>query len=276
MNALPQKIVTLFQQFGVSSQEAKAYLSLLEKDNVTGYGLGKNAGIHSSKIYNVIGKLLDRDFIIATDTRPVRYFPRKPSEVVGIIKKAFEDSVKTLNSDINRMVNHSKSIELITWNITNRADVFRKVREMIQGTEKNIFLASWSKELRPIRTVLTRAIRSGVQSNTVIYGFSNFDAGTIFQHQPSDFPSRERGQRRFIFTSDNNKAVIANFAADGSGSGLWTENNGLVMLFRDFIIHEIYIIRIQQALPGEVRHLFGERWEKIRPSNERNIHEARP
>jgi len=272
MNALPQKIVTLFQQFGVSSQEAKAYLSLLEKDNVTGYGLGKNAGIHSSKIYNIISKLLERDFIIATDTRPVRYFPRKPPEVVGIIKKEFEDSVKTLNSDISRMVNHSKSLELITWNITNRADVFRKVREMIQATEKNIFLASWSKELRPIRAVLTRTIKRGVQGHTVIYGPSNFNAGTIFQHQPSDFPSRERGQRRFIFTSDNNKAVIANFAADGTGSGLWTENNGLVMLFRDFIIHEIYIIRIQQALPREVRQLFGEKWEKIRPSNERNIH----
>jgi sugar-specific transcriptional regulator TrmB len=274
MPALNTKVISLLQQFGISSQEAKAYLSLLEKDNVTGYGLSKNSGIHSSKIYGILSKLLERNFIIATDTRPVRYFPRKPEEVVGLIKKEFEDSVKTLNADMNRMYNNSKSIELITWNITSRSDVFIKVREIINQAENNIFLASWSNELRPIRVALTHAAKKGVQLNTVIYGTSNFNTGTVFQHQPSDYPLRERGQRRFIFTADNNKAVIANFDSDGAGSGLWTKNSGLVMLFRDFIIHEIYIIKIQRDFPQQVHQLYGSRWEKIRQLNERNTDES--
>ncbi len=275
MIALNPKVIALFQQFGLSSQEAKAYLSLLEKDNVSGYGLSKNSGIHSSKIYSILSKLLARDFIIATDTRPVRYFPRKPEEVVALIKKEFDDSVRTLSSDMNRMVNNSKKTDLITWNITNRSDVFRKAREIVGQTGNNIFLASWSNELRSIRAALAGAVDRGVQLNSVIYGPTNFKKGTVFQHQPSDFPLRERGQRRFIFTSDNTSAVIANFDVDGTGSGLWTNNNGLVMLFRDFIIHEIYIIKIQKALPRQVHQIFGERWEKIRQLNERTIDESR-
>ena len=146
MNALPQKIVTLFQQLGVSSQEAKAYLSLLEKDNVTGYGLGKNAGIHSSKIYNVIGKLLDRDFIIATDTRPVRYFPRKPPEVVGIIKKEFEDSAFIISEFPNNIITHSE----ISWTLPEKVRqvdlIGSKACAKIQAVNQKVTLFEGSNE----------------------------------------------------------------------------------------------------------------------------------
>ena len=148
--------MSTFQQFGLSQQEAKAYFALLEKDNVTGYTLSKNAGIHSSKIYGILGRLLERQFIIATATRPVKYIPRKPDEILSAIKKEFDDSLKALGSDMNRIYNNQTKRELVTWNITKRADVFRKVRELVDGAKDTIFLATWAKELRPIRQALDR------------------------------------------------------------------------------------------------------------------------
>lgn len=270
-----QKAMSLFQQFGISPQEVKAYFALLEKDNVTGYALSKNAGIHSSKIYGILSRLLDRQFIIATDTHPVKYIPRKPDDILSTIKKDFDDSLKALSSGMNRIYNNQTKKELVTWNITKRADVFRKVRELIGQAKTTIFLAAWSRELRPIRQALEKAVQRGVNLNTVVYGTNNFNLKTVYQHQPSDYPLRERGQRRFVFAADSNRAVIANFSGDNSGGGLWTENTGLVMLFRDFIIHEIYIIKIQEALPSQIQKLFGTGWEKIRQFNERNLDEIR-
>lgn len=269
------RVFSLFQQFGISPQESKAYIALLERDNVTGYTLSKNAGIHSSKIYGILSRLLERQFIIATDTHPVKYVPRKPDEILATIKKEFDEALKTLNTDMNRIYNSQTKRELITWNITTRSDVFRKVRELINQATDSIFLATWSKELRPIRKTLQKAVNKGVKLNTVIYGTTNFSLGTVYQHQPSDYPLREKGIRRFLFTADGNRAAIANFNSDNTCGGLWTENTGLVMLFRDFIIHEIYIIRIQEAIPHEVQQIFGNRWEKIRLLNERSIDEFR-
>jgi len=271
MTEASQRAMSLFQQFGISPQEAKAYFALLEKDNVTGYTLSKNAGIHSSKIYGILSRLLERQFIIATDTHPVKYVPRKPDDILSGIKKEFDDSLKALSTDMNRIYNNQAKREFVTWNITKRADVFRKVRELINQAKETIFLATWSKELRPIRQSLERALQRGVKLNTVVYGTTNFNLETVYQHQPSDYPLRERGLRRFIFSADSNRAAIANFSNDNSGSGLWTDNTGLVMLFRDFIIHEIYIIKIQEALPSQVQQLFGTGWEKIRQFNERTL-----
>jgi len=270
------RVTTLLQQFGVSPQEAKAYVSLLEKDHVSGYTLSKNAGIHSSKIYSVLSRLLERGFIIATDTHPVKYIPRKPDEILAAIKKEVDDSLAILDSDMNRIFSRPPTREFVTWNITKREDVFRRVRELIDQSSDSVFLATWSRELRPLRQALAGAARRGVKLHTVVYGSTNFNLGTVYRHAPSDFPLRERGQRRFVFTADDNRAAIANFSSDNSGGGLWTENAGLVMLFRDFIIHEIYIIKIQAALPGQIRALFGSSWEKIRQFRERNLDEIKP
>jgi len=133
--------MSLFQQFGISPQEAKAYFALLEQDNVTGYTLSKNAGIHSSKIYGILGRLLERQFIIATDTRPVKYIPRKPDDILSAIKKDFDDSLKALSTDMNRIYNNQTKRELVTWNITKRADVFRKVRELVDQAKGHVWQA---------------------------------------------------------------------------------------------------------------------------------------
>ena len=47
-------------QLGFSGYEARAYISLLKNNPITGYELAKHSGIPPSKIYEVIGKLLER------------------------------------------------------------------------------------------------------------------------------------------------------------------------------------------------------------------------
>jgi hypothetical protein len=69
-----------------------------------------------------------------------------------------------------------------------------------------------------------------------------------------------------MLTTDDSKAVIASLGEIEADNGLWTENQGLVMLFRDFVIHEIYIIQIEQANPEKIEALGGRDWEKLRLS----------
>ena len=137
---------------------------------------------------------------------------------------------------------------------------------MIQTSERRVFLATWAKELRPLRKVLAKAAARGVELHIVSYGPTNFDVGEIYYHRPSDYPYRERKEHRFVLTTDDSKAIIASLGEIEADNGLWTENQGLVMLFRDFVIHEIYIIQIEQVNPEEIKALAGLDWEKLRLS----------
>jgi len=262
--SVSDRISAAFGRLGVPQQEALAYLALLREGGVSGYQLSKIAGIHSSKIYGILQRLMGRGFVVAADTRPKKYFACPPEEVVEKIEKEMTATVAGLGQALKSIQKSNNGNNLPAWNITSRADVIFKAKEIIQGSAKAIFLAVWAKELKPLRQALSEAVGRGVDLRVVAYGHTGFKQGTVYAHRPSDYPYRERKERRFVLTSDNQKALIANFGEDGSENGLWTEQRGLVLLFRDFVIHEIYISELERAYPHQIRALVGRDWEKMR------------
>ncbi len=265
MESITDKLLIDFQKLGLSHQEATAYISLLKKDNVTGYELSKNARIHTSKVYGILSKLLKKDLVIAVDTHPVKYFPRPPREVLAKVRRDFDDALDNLKASLEEVHANSATSELVAWNVTGSVDIIRKAKDLINETEKRLYLAAWGEEFSSIRRAARRAEQRGVKVNSVAYGTTNFNVGKIYSHRPSDYPFRERGERRFVLVSDEKKALISSFKDRVLSGALWTENSGLVQLIRDFIIHEIYIIKIEEAFPEHIHSAFGYNWEKIRP-----------
>ena len=259
-----ERIIHAFQRLGVPVQEARPYLSLLDQNGISGYQLSKNAGIQSSKIYGVLKRLTERGFVINTDTKPLKYFACPPGQILGKIEKELSATVSNLDEALKSLKVEKKISETLAWNITGRGDVIHKAKAIIDASEKAIFMAAWPKEMRPLRVALTRAVKRKVKLQLVTYGATNFNQGTIYVHRPTDYLSRESGEHRFILISDNDKSVIANMGDNGSANGLWTENRGLVLLFRDFVIHEIYIVKVEEAYPREIKELVGRNWEKAR------------
>jgi sugar-specific transcriptional regulator TrmB len=261
---MQSQIIGLFETIGVTAQEAKAYISLLKKSGVSGYQLSKNTGIPSSKIYSLINRLIERGFAIAVQGRPVKYFPRPPQELLNELHKGVSATFMNLEGLLTSLESTSPASSTLAWNITGRQGVIAKAKELVREAEDNVFLATWSKELRPLRRELAQAHERGAKVRVLAYGPTNFDCGEVFFHRPSDYPFRERGERRFVITVDNERAVIANLFDDDGDTGLWTENLGLVLLFRDFVIHEIYITQVEKAYPREIQELAGRDWEKLR------------
>ena len=78
-----KKLVAQLQNLNFTQYESRAYLSLLEQGNVTGYELAKNSGIPASKIYAVLNKLMEKEVILALDSEPVKYTPLPPKDVLS-------------------------------------------------------------------------------------------------------------------------------------------------------------------------------------------------
>jgi len=183
--------------------------------------------------------------------------------VSAILRNQYDRSLDRLGNALKEFPQDATTRQALAWNLTTRAEVIAKARGVIDKGTDSMFLAVWPKELRPVRVNVRNAFKRGVRITTVTYGSTNLREGHVYYHRPSDFPFRERGERRFVLTSDDRVAVIANFKSDGLGSGLWTENAGLVQLFRDFIVHEVIIIMVENAFPEQIKEFFGKDWEKL-------------
>lgn len=253
-----------FHKLGLTTFEAKAYLSLLETGNITGYELSKQSGIPSSKVYSVINNLLKKDLVIPLESHPVRYLPRPAADVIEKCSSDLRATAVYLKKHL-RKIEHPSSHEQVTAkNMIGEKEIFRKARQIIRETKRTLYLALWREEWSHIRTALKKTHSKGVRVLTVAYGPVSIDFGEIYQHAPSDPLFRESQERRFVLVSDDEKALFAGLSQEGPEKAVWTENHGLVTLVRDYIIHEIYIVKIREAFPKEIARAFGSNWEKIR------------
>jgi sugar-specific transcriptional regulator TrmB len=253
-----------FHKLGLTTFEAKAYLSLLETGNVTGYELSKQSGIPSSKVYSVINSLLKKDLVIPLESHPVRYLPRPAADAIEKCSSDLKASAVYLKKQLKKIEHASNHEQVTAKNIIGKKEIFRKARQIIRETKRTLYLAVWREEWGHIRTALKKAHSRRVNAFTVAYGPVPIDFGEVYQHAPSDPVFRERQERRFVLVSDDEKALFAGLSHEAPEKAVWTENRGLVTLVRDFIIHEIYIVKIREAFPKEMARAFGSNWEKIR------------
>lgn len=259
-----ESLISNLSKLGFTNFESRAYLSLLTIGKSTGYELSKASGIPSSKIYGVLQHLVSKKLVDVLDSHPVRYFSRPPEEWIEEYAKAISDSFSFLKKNLNKIYLSGRQEEVIAKNLIGRKDIMRKAREFITNTKQSLYLALWNEECRPIHTTVKKAHARGVEIFIVAYGTIPIRVGKIFQHAPSDIFMRERGERRFVLVSDTDYALFANFSKEDSEKALWTANKGLVLLIKDFVIHEIYIVKIREKFPREITEAFGQNWEKIR------------
>ncbi|OYT30305.1 MAG: hypothetical protein B6U95_00605 [Thermofilum sp. ex4484_82] len=93
-----QNLEAKLRLIGLSPNEIKAYLALVTHGGLTALELSERTGIPSSKIYNVLKKLRERNWIIVKQGRPSLYYPVPPIE-------AWESTRKKIISELDEVEN---------------------------------------------------------------------------------------------------------------------------------------------------------------------------
>lgn len=102
-------IVEEFRELGLSSYEAKSYLSLLEKDTLSVSEVARLAGIPRANAYEALEKLLAKGFCIARPGRIKQYSALDPSLLQ---EKAIPDLDNHFEGQLDKL--HAKRDEVLT------------------------------------------------------------------------------------------------------------------------------------------------------------------
>ena len=251
-----KNILKHLQHLNFSQYESKAYLSLLKQSKVTGYELAKNSGIPDSKIYAVLNKLLEKDVILALDSEPVKYTPIPPNDIIARMKDDYLQTLNSLHKSLNAVYQKKQSGDQYIWNLNGRQEIMRRVIEFIDHSQVSLYLSVWDEEVNGIKKSLYRAYERGVHISIVHYGKTRLDIGQEYRHGREHQIRQQRGARRIALEVDEEKVVLAHFLDDGSSNALWTNNTGLVLLAKDYIIHDIYTIRMAEKFGAEAMEIF--------------------
>ena len=251
-----KNILKHLQELDFSLYESKAYLALLQHGQVTGYELAKNSGIPASKIYAVLNKLLEKEIILVHDSDPIRYTPIPPDDIISRLQGNYQRAFDALSSGLNKVYRSDAADDQYIWNLSGRLEIMHRLAEFINLAAKSLYLSVWDEELADLKQALKEAQQRGVQISIVHFGHELLGLGREYRHGREHQIRQQRGARRIALEVDENKVILAHFLENGDSNALWTKNRGVVLLAKDYIIHDIYTIRIAEKFGDAAMEIF--------------------
>ena len=146
MSEQTDRIITGLTQFGLDADEAKIYLTLLQKSDMSALQISRQIGVARTKVYRLLDKLIEKGLVILKrDSGGFRFLAGDPSRMRDILRekemlmKKMEDSLPNLVESLTGLERGKDSsskvlyyqgrrgLSQINWNLLNAKGVVRSM-----------------------------------------------------------------------------------------------------------------------------------------------------
>jgi sugar-specific transcriptional regulator TrmB len=136
MSEQTNNLLGLLEPFGLSQEEAKIYLELLEKKMVTALGLSRSLHIGRTRVYRILDKLIEKELVIqqldsggfkfvANEPRQLELLLIKKEAELVLLKKSLPQVVEILQTKVDSGKSGSKilyyrgqeGLSQVNWNM---------------------------------------------------------------------------------------------------------------------------------------------------------------
>lgn len=254
---MTQELVRSLQALDLTEYEAKVYIALLGEQASSGYAVARISGVPRSRVYEVLGNLVDRGIVLTSNGDPVQYAALPPQELLARRREEVDAALTIAESGLEAIVATSTDRNLI-WDLSGREAILERVRDVINRTSDRLLMQLWAEDAPAIELQLRAASARGVEVMIVAYDDPGFDFGKVYLHEPgADEIVAEHGGRWIILSADA-REVVAGIVSLGEGSrAAWTSHPGLAMPITEEIKHDIYLAEMLDAHRDVLEATFG-------------------
>jgi sugar-specific transcriptional regulator TrmB len=253
--------VNKLKQVGFSEYEAKAYIALLKENPLTAYEIGKNSGIPSSKIYEVIRKLENKCTVQSIHgERSKMFIPTPPDEFIRDFRVEIDGKLHAVRNELKDI--RTGMDTSYTWHIKDHEGLVLKAKRMLDTARENIILSIWPDEIKLLAEPLNEAAHRNIKIAILHYGPTSLKIKQTYIHPAKAALFSEKGARGFTLVADSKEALNARITGRQT-EAIWSMNSGFVVLTENYIRHEIYQMKIMKRFEPLLREEFGERYERL-------------
>jgi sugar-specific transcriptional regulator TrmB len=257
------QIIEKLIKLGLSRYESLAYVSLLEIGPATAYETAKNVGLPTSKIYEVLAKLIEQGLALEMhENNRKRYTALGSQDFINKYRGELNRTIDKLEYDLNSFKGQT-NVSYI-WNMDSHEDFIQITKEAIGQCHKELLLSLWPQEAEVFSKDLEQAVKKGVLMASIFYGKEGLDKGQVFHHPIEDTIYNEKGGRGFTLVADQNMAITATIQGTDSIQGAWSRSEGFIALAKDYIKHDVYIMKIVRRFDKELINTFGPKYKLLR------------
>lgn len=250
------------KELGFNSYEAKVYLSLLKHQPATGYEVSKESGVPQARAYDTLKVLENRQIVVASGTKPVTYVPINPQELLNRCERSFKASVQYLKDNLPTV---SDDFVEPVHNLRGEQAILDRVIELINNAKHEIFLEIWSEDVNLIKEPLQKAHDRGVDLKIVGYNDVDLDFGSVYQHGLGRTLENTLGGRYVILSADGEEGIVGTLSdKEKIPQVVWTRNPGIVFIIKEVVVHDIFLLDVENELGDALNKVYGKDLIKLR------------
>lgn len=251
------EIIESLKELGFNSYEAKVYVALLKKYPATGYEVAQLADIPQSRAYDTLKALENEKIVSSSGEKPQTFTPVKPKELTKRFRRKIEANLEFLEKKLPDVkVDYNEPIH----SVVGENQIRNKIIEIIKSAKHDIYLEIWSYDFKYLEQYLFDAYNRGLDIRIV--GYDNFQCtfGTVFKHRNGREIERALGGRKIFLLVDDNEGLFGS----SEEKVTWTKNIDIIMLIKEFIVHDMYLLDIEYNFPEQLKYFYGIGLKKLK------------
>ncbi len=232
-----EQIAMHVKELGFTVYEAKTYVSLLQNSPVTRYELSKNSGVPRSAIYSVIKQLENLGAVNALYSHPEKYIPLPPEQLFKLLENRLKERIGKAMEGLKGIESNLMADHL--WNIVGYQNMIHKAREIIQNSQKEIYLSAWRREIDHFKDDLRNARSRGVK--ITIFAFTEIDckADYLFTYNLPEEELAKFWAHKIILVADKKELLMGEADEKLPKKTAWTTNKAIVDIATNHLILDI-------------------------------------
>ena len=90
--------------------------------------------------------------------------------------------------------------------------------------------------------------------------------GTVFKHASAREIEHSLGGRMIFITADNSEGLFGKIESkkNETVASIWTKNEDIVFLIKEFIVHDMYLIDIEGQFPEQLKYFYGKGLKRLK------------
>ena len=199
-------LVAQLTHLGLTSYEAKAYLTLIRRDSFTAAQVARQSGLPRQRIYDVLGSLVQKGLAVARPGNVVKYAATAPELAIDLLLTAHRDELSRMERDARGMVDdlkpayeagqvHTDPLEYIEV-LRDRRAINERFAELQNAVKKEILVFTKPPYATPPQ--------ENIEGLEVI---QTHEARSLYEFSVFDDPAVMRGVQRFVESGEDARFV---------------------------------------------------------------------
>jgi HTH-type transcriptional regulator, sugar sensing transcriptional regulator len=256
-------IIERLKHLGLNTYEAKVYVALLKHNPATGYEISKNANVPQARAYDTLKALEIQKMVASTGDKPMLYVPVPPEELLSRFEKNYQGSIDFLRGSLPNLT-QPEQIEPV-YHLNGEKAVFSSACQIINEATETVFLEVFAEDQAQFEPALRSAVKRGVKVHVVGYQGVSYDFCKVHAH-PLPTPMEDIcGERWIILAVDTAKGMVGSVSSFTKVlQGVLTKNPSIVFVIKEMVVHDIFVLDLEQNLQGPMEAHYGNQKFKLR------------